>query len=471
MNQTAQEVWARAQEKLKGQLDPLPYETWIKRVTALSIGEEAITLKAPDHFAIDWLEQHYLAMIKDAVAQASERPLKIVMVAPPRDSQEVLERRSEPTYTAQQHATVDESGLRERYRFENFVIGKSNEFAYATAYATAQSPGRLYNPLFIYGGVGLGKTHLMQAIGHFVKSKRAKVKIYYTPAENFMNEMVQAIQNRRTLEFKNKYRSLDLLLIDDIQFLSGKDQTQEEIFHTFNSLYDSRRQIVLTSDRPPKDISHLEERLVSRFQSGLVADIQPPDMETRIAILKKKAAQDGFSVPNDVIYFIAESVKSNIRELEGCLIRVAAFGSVSDRELTVDLAREVLKDIISGNGKRPVSLEAIQKAVANFFSIPEESLRSRKRTKELVIPRQIAMYLCRELTGASLNDIGSRFGGKDHTTVLHAIRQVEKQLAANQDTAQQLERITKLIKVNNLWINKLPEIFLWNNVENPALAP
>lgn len=451
MNQAAKALWAKAQEKLRERLNPQTFETWLKPVTALSMGNDAITLRVPNQFSIEWIDQHYMSDISEAILQAGNQPLKVVLVAPPQESSaaHLLEGRARPsdqTALSPQNYPADESGLRERYRFENFVIGKSNEFAYATAYATAQAPGKLYNPLFIYGGVGLGKTHLMQAIGHFVKFKRPKARIFYTPAESFMNEMVHAIQNRRTLEFKNKYRSLEVLLIDDIQFLSEKTQTQEEIFHTFNSLYDARRQIVLTSDRPPKDISHLEERLVSRFQSGLVADIQPPDLETRAAILKKKAALEGFSVPDDVIYFIAESVTSNIRDLEGSLIRVAAFSSVSDRELTVELAKEVLKSLIGGNGKRPVTIESIQKAVAGFFSLPEESLRSKKRTKELVGPRQIAMYLCRELTGASLNDIGSRFGGKDHSTVLHAIDKVKQMVLKDQEISQQLERITKLVK-------------------------
>jgi len=445
MNQAAQAVWAQAQEKLKERLGPQTFDTWLRPVKALSIGNDAITLKVPNQFFIEWLEGHYLPVISEVLTQVSNQALKVIFLPPA--SERLAPPPSDPVVLAPaQVPAIDESCLRERYKFENFVIGKSNEFAYATAYATAQAPGKVYNPLFIYGGVGLGKTHLMQAIGHYVKFKRTRARLYYTPAENFMNEMIHAIQNRKTLEFKNKYRSLDMLLLDDVQFLSEKPGIQEEIFHTFNSLYDARKQIVLTSDRPPKDISHLEERLVSRFQSGLVADIQPPDLETRAAILKKKAALDGFSVPNDVIYFIAESVKSNIRELEGCLIRVVAFSSVADREMTVDFARDVLKNIISTNGKRPISIEAIQKAVAGFFSLPEETLRSKKRTKELVVPRQIAMYLCRELTPASLNDIGQRFGGKDHTTVIHAIAKVKQRIEGGGEVWTQVERITKLIR-------------------------
>jgi len=443
MSQAAQDIWANAQERLKERLGPQTFETWLKPIKAISLGSDAITLKVPNQFFIEWLEGHYLNFINEAISQAASRDLKAILIPPP---QQPIPQPAERMVAMPSSTTADESGLRERYRFENFVIGKSNEFAYATAFATAQAPGKLYNPLFIYGGVGLGKTHLMQAIGHFVRSKRPKAKIFYTPAENFMNELIHAIQNRRQLEFKNKYRTLDMLLLDDVQFLTEKAGTQEEIFHTFNSLYDAHKQIVLTSDRPPKDITQLEERLVSRFQSGLVADIQPPDLETRAAILKKKASQDGFSVPDDVIYFIAESVKSNIRELEGCLIRVVAFSSVSDRELTVEFAREVLKGIINHNGRRSVTIDLIQKAVAKFYSLPEESLRSKKRTKELVIPRQIAMYLCRQLTTASLNDIGQRFGGKDHTTVLHAIAKVKRQMDEDQELSATVERINNLIK-------------------------
>jgi len=342
-------------------------------------------------------------------------------------------------------AIDNDSQLRERYTFDKFVIGKSNEFAHAAARAVAEAPGKVYNPFFIYGGAGLGKTHLTHAIGNFVRAKKPKAKIFYTPAENFMNEMVAAIQNRKILDFKNHYRNLDVLLIDDIQFLSGKTGMQEEIFHTFNTLYDSRKQIVLTCDRPPKEISHLEERLVSRFQSGLVADIQAPDLETRIAILKKKAEIDNLKVPDEVIFFMAEAVKSNIRELEGSLVRVTAFASVADRELTLELAQEALKHIISQKSKS-ISIDSIQRAVANHFSISDEALRSSKRTKELVLPRHIAMYLSRTLTPSSLNDIGKRFGGKDHSTVHHAIDKMNKDISKDQETARQVELITRTIK-------------------------
>jgi chromosomal replication initiator protein len=443
MNQQFQALWEQSQVKIKERIGSQSFDTWIKPVTALAVGEDSLTLKVPNHFFVEWLGQHYLNIIKEVVKDIFHRPLSVILVPPLGETSTVQPLKSERTEFIPVQ-TVNESGLRERYIFDTFVIGKSNEFAYATAFATAQDPGKLYNPLFIYGGVGLGKTHLMQAIGHFIKRKKPKAKVLYIPAENLMNDMIHAIQNRKMLEFKNRYRSLDILLLDDVQFLSEKSGIQEEIFHTFNSLYDSRKQIVLTSDRPPKDISHLEERLVSRFQSGLVADIQTPDLETRAAILKKKAELDGLSIPNDVIYFIADSVKSNIRELEGSLIRVVAFSSVSDKELTVDFARDVLKNIISQK-TRTISIELIQKTVANYYSIPEETLKSKKRIKKIVVPRQLAMYLCRELTSASLNDIGNRFGGKDHTTVLHAISKIKDIVLSGGELAIQAERITELI--------------------------
>ena len=436
-------MWALAQDKIRDRIGLQSFETWLKPVTALTVGESSITLKVPSHFFVEWLEAHYLNMLKEVVSEIFQRPLSIIFVPPMGEFSAGIPQKKERAEYVPVPITA-ESGLRERYVFDNFVIGKSNEFAYATAFATAQEPGKVYNPLFIYGGVGLGKTHLMQAIGHFIKQKKPKARVLYIPVENLMNDMIHAIQNRKMLEFKNKYRSLDILLLDDVQFLSEKPGIQEEVFHTFNSLYDSRKQIVLTSDRPPKDISHLEERLVSRFQCGLVADIQPPDSETRAAILKKKAALDGLSIPDDVIYFIADSVKSNIRELEGSLIRVVAFASVSDKELTVEFAREVLKNIISQK-TRAITIELIQKTVANYFSIPEEALKSKRRIKKLVLPRQLAMYLSREMTSASLNDIGNRFGGKDHTTVIHAVTKIKKNLTFDNELASQAERITELI--------------------------
>ena len=443
MSQQAQALWAQAQEKIKERIGSGSYDTWLRPVKAASMSDTSITLRVPNQFFIQWLEQHYLPFIKEAIKETALRELDVIFSAPTEQPKPSLAEKQLPPPLP--IAIDSDSQLRERYTFDKFVIGKSNEFAHAAARAVAEAPGKVYNPFFIYGGVGLGKTHLTHAIGNFVRTKKPKAKIFYTPAENFMNEMVAAIQNRKILDFKNHYRNLDVLLIDDIQFLSEKTGMQEEIFHTFNTLYDSRKQIVLTSDRPPKDISQLEERLVSRFQSGLVADIQSPDLETRIAILKKKAEIDNLTVPDEVIFFMAEAVKSNIRELEGSLVRVTAFASVADRELTLELAQEALKHIITQKTKS-ISIDTILRAVANHFSVSDEALRSSRRTKELVLPRHIAMYLSRTLTPSSLNDIGKRFGGKDHSTVHHAIDKMNKDILKDQDTARQVELITRLIK-------------------------
>ena len=442
MSEQAQALWAEAQEKIKQRLGPDKYDTWIRPLSPSAMGETSLIIKAPNNFFIEYLEQHFMELINQAISEAHHKPFNAVLVA----AEEKLARNQAKEESVQlaMAKIVDAGQLRESYSFDKFVIGKNNEFAYAAAMAVSEAPGRIYNPLFIYGGVGLGKTHLTQAIGNHIRVRKPKAKVLYLPAETLMNELIHAIQNRKTLEFKNKYRSLDVLLIDDIQFLSEKTQTQEEVFHTFNALYESRKQIVLTSDRPPKDISHLEERLVSRFQSGLVADIQQPDIETRIAILKKKAELDQMSVPDDVLHFIAGAVKSNIRELASSLNQVVAFASLVGRELTVELAQEVLKNIINTRQKT-VTIDAIQKTVAGFFSIPEESFRSKKRTKELVEPRQLAMYLARQLTTASLNDIGNKFGGKDHTTVLHALQKVKNQIATDAAYEEQVKSITKLI--------------------------
>ncbi|MDI6739942.1 MAG: chromosomal replication initiator protein DnaA [Candidatus Edwardsbacteria bacterium] len=442
MNQQAQALWAEASERIKQRIGSQSFDTWIKPLTVTSMGDSALTLRVPNAFQVDWLEKHYLGFINQAISEVFQKPLAAILVVP--DEAGAAPARAEKTLAVAVQL-ADDSTLRDRYTFDKFVIGHNSEFACAAAMAVAEAPGRIYNPLFIYGGVGLGKTHLTQAIGNHIRCKKAKTKVLYIPAENLMNELIHSIQNRKTLEFKNKYRSLDVLLIDDVQFLSEKIQTQEEIFHTFNALYESRKQIVLTSDRPPKDIAHLEERLVSRFQSGLVADIQAPDIETRIAILRKKVELDHLAVPDEVLYFIAESVKSNIRELEGYLTRVVGFASLVGRELSTDLAREVLRDIISTR-QRTVTIDVIQRTVAGYFSVPEESLRSKKRTRELVHPRQIAMYLSRSLTTSSLNDIGNRFGGKDHTTVIHAVAKIQNALAVNAEVDEQVKSITKLIQ-------------------------
>lgn len=336
-------------------------------------------------------------------------------------------------------------GLNPRYTFDHFVVGKSNQFANAAALAVAQHPGEAYNPLFIFGGSGLGKTHVMQAIGNRILEQNTQSIVHYTSAENFMNEMISAIQSGDTVSFRNKWRKIDVLLIDDVQFLQGKESTQEEFFHTFNALYNAHKQIVLTSDRPPKEIPTLEERLVSRFEWGLVTDIQPPDFETRIAILRKKARDDSLEIPDDVLELIASNVRSNIRELEGSLVRLLAFSSLADQEIDVSLAKEVLKDFLK-EPARIITVEQIQKVVSDYYGIPEEGMKVKKRTSSLAFPRQIAMFLSREMTDHSLSEIGNRFGGRDHTTVMHAYEKITKARDEDAELRRILLKLTKLLE-------------------------
>lgn len=436
----AQKLWEETLSLIQGSVNGQSFETWFKPTRGRTIDNRVLSVEVPSPFFADWLEEHYIQLIEEAASRVAKARLGISFAVAKPDGavpQSTLRRRVRAkTYS------VDDSQLHDRYTFETFIVGKGNQFAHAAALAVAEAPATTYNPLFVYGGVGLGKTHLLQAIGNFVKMSSPTAKAYYTSAENFMNEMIHSIQNRTTLEFKRKYRSNDLLLIDDIHFLADKVSLQEEIFYTFNALHEAGRQIVLTSDRPPKDIPSLEERLVSRFQWGLVADIQPPDLETRTAILRKKADRDGIAIPDDVTLYIATKVKSNIRELEGCLIRLLAFSSLSGREITVELAEEVLEDIIADSSP-PLSVQRIQSVVADHHGVSEEALRGRRRTASIALPRQIAMYLCRKLTNLSLSEVGAQFGGKDHTTVLHACDKIERR--RNEDrpfdaTIQSLER-------------------------------
>jgi chromosomal replication initiator protein len=334
--------------------------------------------------------------------------------------------------------------LTPRFTFETFVVGNSNQFAHAASLSVAETPAVRYNPLFIYGGVGLGKTHLMQGIGNELLASGKLERVCYMSAEQFMNQMIEALQFGKTLEFRNKYRRMDLLLIDDVQFLQGKDATQEEFFHTFNALYDAHKQIVVTSDRPPKEIPTLEERLVSRFEWGLVVDIQPPDLETRIAILQHKASRNSLQLPQDVVLFIAKNVKSNVRELEGSLIRLIAHSSLNGSDITIELAEEVLKNILSHETVR-ITVERIQQEVAQEYGVSVEGLKSKKRTKTLTVPRQVAMYLCRQHTDLPLVEIGQAFGGRDHTTVIHACDKVENEIKEDRTIRLRVEQLRERI--------------------------
>lgn len=399
--------------------------------------DDVLLVEFPNGFFIDWIEEHYHTILEEAVGELNSGKLRLAFKA--------LRQQGDRPIRKKKRLILSHDGtkLQERYSFENFVVGKNNEFAHAAALAVAEAPGEAYNPLFLYGGVGLGKTHLMQAIGNFVHRQYRHLNVYYTPAENIMTELIEAIQKNQQMAFKKKYRTKDILLIDDIQFLYGKERLQEEVFHTFNFLYSQGKQVVITSDRPPKEILTLEERLTSRFQGGLVVDLQPPDLETRIAILQKKAETENIKLPANVAYYIASKVKSNIRELEGCLIRLLALSSLSGQEVTEQLAEEVLKDLLGSGGK--ITKEVILKNVIEEFGFSEAELKGRKRTQKLALARQTSMYLIRTLLNLSLAEIGEFFGGKDHTTVIHAIEKVETLKHKDFTYKQNLERIINRI--------------------------
>jgi chromosomal replication initiator protein len=425
-------------ENLKGRLGEEVVGRWIAPLKLTEASELAVTLEAPNEFFRDWIVSHYQPALREllggrlltmtiAAAGVAEAPplLPVEREEPP-----------SPPSTSEQ--------LTPRFTFERFVVGPSNRFAHAASLAVAESPAKAYNPLFIYGGVGLGKTHLMQAIGHAIAMRLRAPKIAYVSSEQFTNELIEAIQTKTTVKFRERYRTVDALLIDDIQFIAGKESTQEEFFHTFNTLYDAHKQIVLSSDRPPKDIDGIEERLVSRFGWGLVTDIQPPDLETRIAILRKKAVESGVDVPAAVTNFIAAQITSNIRELEGALIRVVAYCRFFSKSLSVDVAQDVLKEMVREVGSR-VTLPFIQQRVSDYFKLSLEELKSVRRQRSVLYPRQVAMYLCRTLTDSSLPEIGRAFGGKDHSTVLHAVEKISKEMAQDGHKKHLLAHLTELI--------------------------
>jgi chromosomal replication initiator protein len=444
MRYSANEIWLKITEELKKTLNPQSLETWIKPLKPLEFKDGFLTIEAPNKFFKDWLIEHYQEQILKITKQLTEKE-EIVLLFVVGKSGRVLE---PPAFSQSRRPELDGIGvfLNPKYTFDDFVVGPSNRFAHAAALAVAESPANAYNPLFIYGGVGLGKTHLMQAIGRHLLKNKPQVKTIYISSERFTNQLISAIQNRSTLNFRAKYRSVDVLLIDDIHFIAGKESTQEEFFHTFNALYDARKQIVISSDRPPKEIPSLEERLVSRFEWGLITDIQQPDLETRIAILRKKAEKEVVAVPDDVAFFIADKVKSNIRELEGALIRVVAYALLVGKEITVDLTKEVLKETLLQEEEKRVTIELIQKRVAEYFDIRLSDMTTKRRTKAVAYPRQVAMYLARQLTDSSLPQIGEAFGGRDHTTVLHACEKIQQALKTNPNTKNILTHLTTKIK-------------------------
>jgi len=421
-------VWEQILARIETKVNRHSFYTWFRPTSFIAEDRGSIVVRVPNAVFMDWLTKHYSGVMAEAMAEV-KRPNVTVQFVPdsggdaaaiPLNADEAAVLDGEP----QSAPTSGATGLNPRYSFDTFIVGSSNQFAHAACRAVAEAPSRSYNPLFIYGGVGLGKTHLMHAVGQYVLEHDRTQRLTYISSERFMNEMINAVRYDRVLDFRERYRSVDVLLVDDIQFLAGKEGTQTEFFHTFNALYDSQKQIVLSSDSPPHDIPQLEERLRSRFEWGLIADIQPPDFETKVAILKKKAETEAVPLPDNVAMYIAGKIKSNIRELEGSLIRLIAYASLTGQEMSLQLAQEVLKNVLE-HEEKAITIEAIQKFVADYYNLKMAELKSRNNSKSVAMPRQIAMYLCKSLTHASLPEIGRSFGGKHHSTVIHSIRKVE----------------------------------------------
>ena len=433
------ELWAGVLPQLRERLVTQNFETWIKPIRARSTAGDELALEVPNKFFRDWLAEHFLAPIQELLAEVAQRTVKVSLninqhLPAGGGAQKRIERESIKPHRV--------SNLIPKYNFENFVVGASNQFAHAASLAVANQPGDHYNPLFIYGGVGLGKTHLINAIGHRIVERRPGLKVFYLSSEAFMNELIASLRRDKMDEFKTRFRNSDVLILDDVQFLAGKERTQEEFFHTFNSLYESHKQIVLTSDKFPKEIPDLEDRLRNRFEWGLIADIQPPDVETRVAILQKKAETEGVPLPHDVAIFLAANIDSNVRELEGSLTRLGAFASLTKIVITVDLAKEVLQNTLKGN-QREVTVESIQKTICDYFNLKVGDLKAKRRTKNVALPRQLAMYLCRKHTSTSFPSIGNKFGGRDHSTVIHAAKTIEKKMKEDPQVSATLEKLEK----------------------------
>ena len=433
-------IWDRVLGKIETRVNAHSFKTWFRPTHLVSQDDLSLRVRVPNSWFAEWLHTNYLPVIQDVLREIERPGLSVEFVhegapaKPPRAS-------SRPD--SQPSAEALPGWLNPRYTFDKFVVSSCNQFAHAAAIAVAEQPSRAYNPLYVYGGVGLGKTHLMQAIGNRL-ALRGGARMRYLSTEQFMNELINAIRFERTLEFKDRYRNVDVLLIDDIQFLAGKERTQEEFFHTFNALHDAQKQIVITSDCPPRAIPTLEDRLRSRFEWGLIADIQPPDLETKIAILRKKAEADGVIVPDDVALFIATNSKSNIRELEGSLNRVVAYASMTGSELTLDLAKETLQDLLVVDSPT-ITVESIQKLVSNHYNLKVTELKSKNNSQQIAFPRQVAMYLCKRMTESSLPEIGRRFGGKHHSTVIHAIQKIEKKRSHEKEFDKLVDSFVQLL--------------------------
>jgi len=430
-------IWHKTLELLRNEMTELSYNTWIKPIEPISIDANKIELGVLTEFNKGILDSRWSDLIKNAIRQVTSKDYAIDFV------DMSLPEMPGKAYTP---LVAPNTVLNPKYVFDTFVIGNGNRFAHAAALAVAEAPAKAYNPFFIYGGVGLGKTHLMHAIGHYILAKGSPhSRVIYVTSEQFTNELINAIKDDKNEEFRNKYRNIDVLLIDDIQFIGGKERTQEEFFHTFNSLYEARKQIVVSSDKPPKDMLTLEDRLRSRFEWGLIADIQAPDLETRMAILRKKSQLENAQIPDDVMFFIADRIASNIRELEGAFIKIIAYSSLTKNEITMDMATVVLKDILFESKTRVIDSSTVIESVARYFDIESADFSLKKRSRDIAFPRQIAMYLCRELTDLSLPKIGDMFGGRDHTTILHGINKIDAELRTNPETRRSVEELKRNI--------------------------
>jgi chromosomal replication initiator protein len=437
---TADSLWSEVSSRLRGALNETTYRTWFEHVEGTELTDDEFVLAVPNDFTRDWIDGHFLGLIRAAVGDATGRERRVQLT--------VAEREGTPGPAAAEAPRREPGavGFNSKYTFDSFVIGSSNRFAHAAALAVAEAPAQAYNPLFIYGGTGLGKTHLLQAVSQYVSEHQGELSVRYVTSETFMNDFINALRDKRIEGFKQRYRAYDLLLVDDIQFFEHKERIQEEFFHTFNSIYEAGGQIVISSDRPPREISTLEERLRSRFEWGLITDIQPPDLETRIAILRKKVKTDGILPEPKVLEFIAGRISSNIRELEGALTRVVAFSSLTGRPMTEDLAQDVLKDVFPQGEVRQVTIDRIQELVSDRFGLSLQELCGDKRSQNIVYPRQVAMYLSRELTDSSLPKIGKQFGGRDHTTVIHATSKIARMIREDRSVYNLVQELTARIK-------------------------
>ena len=434
-------LWEQTCALLSREMPYVSYSTWVDgNMVPRILEDDILFIMVKMERMISMIQNKYAGLIEKKLSEVAGRPMKIMLL-----NKEEIEKRIEPDPVRPQQDDNDPR-LNPKYTFESFVVGNANRFAHAAALAVAEDPGEAYNPLFIYGGVGLGKTHLMQAIGHFIHQTDPNKKILYMTSENFTNELISAIQMKKTYEFRDRIRKVDVLMVDDIQFIAGRESTQQEFFNTFNELHNENKQIILTSDKPPKDIQRLEERLSSRFEWGLVADIQRPDVDTRVAILREKTVQEGIEVPDEVLHLIAGKIDSNIRELEGCLTRLVAYSTLVKEPITIDLCERALQEVFNTVKRKQITAELIMQTVSDYYGLTLDDMTGPTRKREITVPRQIAMYLTREMTGMSLPQIGNVFGGRDHTTVLHSCKTVEANMKANTDIRAVVEDIKTLVK-------------------------